>query len=79
MLQQDLLNINQVICIRNTYDDDDLVEGLTINKIYNVQKHHEALEVIYIINDLGNNEGYYMEDFFITMDEWRELQLNKLL
>lgn len=79
MLQQDLQNINQVICIRNTYDDDELVEGLTINKIYNVQKHHVALEVIYIINDLGNNEGYYMEDFFITIDKWREQQLNKLL
>ena len=79
MLQQDQLNINQVICISNTYEDGDIIEGLTINKLYNVQKRHEALDVIYIINDLGNNEGYYMIDFFITMDEWREQQLNKIL
>ena len=79
MLQQDQLNINQVCCISNTYDDGDIIEGLTKHKIYNVQKHHEALDVIYIINDLGKYEGYYIEDFFITMDEWREQQLNKIL
>jgi hypothetical protein len=72
--------MNKIVCISNTYEDGDIIEGLTIHKVYNVEKWDKALtDVVYIINDLGNNEGYYMSDFFITIDRWREQQLNKLL
>jgi len=72
--------MNQIVCITNTYEDGDIIEGLTIHKVYNVEKWDKTLtDVVYIINDLGNNEGYYMSDFFITIDRWREQQLNKLL
>ena len=66
--------------ITNTYEDGDIIEGLTINKVYNIEKWDKALtDVVYIINDLGNLEGYFMSDFFITIDRWREQQLNKIL
>ena len=70
----------KIICITNTYDDGDIIEGLTINKVYNVERLDNALlDVVYIINDLGSLEGYYMSDFFITIERWREQQLNKIL
>ena len=70
----------QVVCHNNKYTDGDIIEGLTINKVYNIEKWDKALtEVVYIINDLGNLEGYYMSDFFITIDKWREQQINKLI
>lgn len=74
--------MNQIVCITNTYDDGDIIEGLTINKVYKVERYDNysiSNDVVYIINDLGNNEGYYMSDFFITIDRWREQQINKIL
>lgn len=72
--------INQIICVNNTYTDNHIVEGLTLHKVYNVKKFDNNLnDVVYIINDLDNYEGYYMDDFFITIDNWREQQLKKLI
>jgi len=72
--------MGKILCITNTYEDGDIIEGLTINKVYNIEKWDKALtDVVYIINDLGNLEGYFMSDFFITIDKWREQQLNKIL
>ena len=74
--------MNQIVCISNTYDDGDIIEGLTINKVYKVERYDNSsisIDVVYIINDLGNNEGYYMSDFFITIDRWREQQINKII
>ncbi len=72
--------MGKIVCITNTYEDGDIIEGLTINKVYNIEKWDKALtDVVYIINDLGNLEGYFMSDFFITIDKWREQQLNKIL
>lgn len=72
--------MRKIVCITNTYEDGDIIEGLTINKVYNIEKWDKALtDVVYIINDLGNLEGYFMSDFFITIDKWREQQLNKIL
>ena len=69
-----------IVCINNTYEDGDIIEGLTINKVYNIEKWDKSLtDAVYIINDLGNLEGYFMSDFFITIDRWREQQLNKIL
>ena len=69
-----------IVCINNTYEDGDIIEGLTINKVYNIEKWDKSLtDAVYIINDLGNLEGYFMSDFFITIDKWREKQLNKIL
>ncbi len=72
----------KIVCITNTYDDGDIIEGLTINKVYNVESYDNSsisIDVVYIINDLGSLEGYYMSDFFITIERWREQQLNKIL
>jgi|JI10StandDraft_1071094.scaffolds.fasta_scaffold1604447_1 hypothetical protein len=72
--------MGKIVCITNTYEDGDIIEGLTINKVYNIEKRDKALtDVVYIINDLDNYEGYYMDDFFITIDNWREQQLKKLI
>lgn len=70
-----------IVCINNTYEDGHIIEGLTINKVYNIYiKRDKTLsDAVYIINDLGNLEGYFMSDFFITIDKWREQQLNKIL
>lgn len=72
--------MGKIVCVTNTYEDGDIIEGLTINKVYNIEKRDKALsDVVYIINDLCNLEGYFMDDFFITIDKWREQQLNKIL
>ena len=72
--------MEKIVCVNNTYEDGDIIEGLTINKVYNIEKRDKALsDAVYIINDLGNLEGYFMSDFFITIDRWREQQLNKLI
>jgi hypothetical protein len=69
-----------IVCINNTYEDGDIIEGLTINKVYNIERCDSfIIDVVFIINDFGNLEGYYMLDFFITIDKWREQQLNKIL
>ncbi len=74
------LNTNMIVCINNTYEDGDIIEGLTINKVYNIERCDSfIIDVVFIINDFGNLEGYYMLDFFITIDKWREQQLNKIL
>ena len=51
----------KIVCITNTYDDGDIIEGLTINKVYNVESYDNSsisIDVVYIINDLGSLEGY---------------------
>jgi len=58
----------------------DSVETIQDSKGYVKQLRDKALtDVVYIINDLDNYEGYYMDDFFITIDNWREQQLKKLI
>jgi hypothetical protein len=83
--------MNQIVCVntiidpigsdgKRLWEGNQFVEGLTINKVYKVEKWDKTLtDAVYIINDLGNLEGYFMSDFFITIDKWREQQLNKIL
>lgn len=65
----------QLICIKNTFG------SFTLNKIYEL--HEEKMEkngndMKYIIADDG---VYWLYDYknFVTIEEWRELQINKII
>ena len=52
------------------------VERLTIGKIYTVQEFE--IENPSVINDIGFTI-YYDRIRFITLEEWREKQINKII
>jgi hypothetical protein len=72
----------KVICIDNTFDitrpDLGLRDSnyLTIGKIYDVAER--GLHTYRIINDSGTSLIYDI-NMFITLDEYRQRQLNKIL
>jgi hypothetical protein len=61
-------------------------DELTYGKVYDILPNRVGFDsrlVIdsnnwWIINDKGQ-EQYYFKFMFVTLEEWRELQLNKLL
>ncbi len=75
-----------VVCINSSKQDsyqtniiDSFIEShesLTIGKQYRVE--YNGLYYISIINDNGINSPYNLKRF-VTIDEWREKQLNKLI
>jgi len=78
----------KVVCIDNSVDmipDDEernrlkyyYSERLTIGKIYLVIKNIDP-SGYKLVDDLGNSK-YYLKDRFITIDEHREQQLNKII
>lgn len=69
----------RVVCISNSR----LVKSLTIGRIFDVHVYrynrwlsadHRPLHKYYTFN-----ENLYSSDDFITMDEWRNKQLNQLI
>lgn len=77
----------QVVCHNNKYNDDDTVEGLTLNKVYygvfNYVYYgvfnYAFIDVVQIIDDNGETRHFIFNDFFISIDQWREQQINKLI
>ena len=76
----------KVVCIDNSVDmipDDEernrlnyyYSERLTIGKIYLVIKNPSGYK---LVDDLDNTK-YYLKDRFISLDEHREQQLNKII
>ena len=69
----------KVICINNKYDSGEIIDGITLGKIY-IMSPHEGYNLRQFIDDNGNIRLWLddMDLFFIPIDEWREKQLNKL-
>lgn len=69
----------QVICHNNKYIDGDTVEGLTLNKVYYGVFNYLRINEIQIIDDNGATRLFVLNDFFISIDQWRDKQIDKLL
>ena len=80
----------KVVCIKDTWDDGKRVDGITLGKIYDIKRSIRSfdwhghvdpsgLNTILITQDDGNKHWYTSPDrFFLSLDEWRENQLDKL-
>ena len=71
----------QVVCHNNKYSDGDTVEGLTINKVYYgiFNRRVFGYDEIEIVDDNGKTRFFVLKDFFISLDQWRDKQIDKLL
>jgi len=78
---------DMVICIDNTskgmINETINPVALTINKAYKVLNDPEPykdkeMQIVYIINDEGQKASYRAERF-VTLQEWRQKQLERLL
>ena len=69
----------KMVCINNIYHETEL----TIGKIYDFQKMTDGDDSVYLItNDLGEAWSFTNiadRSRWITIEEWRERQLNKIL
>jgi hypothetical protein len=68
----------KVICITNKTLSGKKVSGLTIGKIYDVITLHSGNMWLVKILDDNNQELWYNDEVVISLDKWRESQLNKL-
>jgi len=68
----------KVICISITTLSGRIVKGLTLGKIYDVITISEGNMWLVKIVDDNSQELWYNDEVLITLDEWRERQLNKL-
>ena len=62
------------VCIKN-YDE--VNSRTTIGKVYEILKDHDSGDG-YFVADNGD-ELWYFSDHFITLEQWREQQINTLL
>ena len=68
-------NIKQWVCIDNRGNDEELV----INKVYvEIESGYVDPFCIVIKNEYGMVSEYYQPLRFVTIDEWREIQLKKI-
>jgi hypothetical protein len=68
----------KMVCINNKYDSGEIIGEVTLGKIYIMSPHQSGLPQF--TDDRGNMR-LWLDDvdlFFMPIDEWRELQLNKL-
>lgn len=73
----------KLICNRDYKGYNVIGDELTYGKVYDISPRENSGLVIdeinwWIINDKGQ-EQYYFKFMFVTLEEWREIQLNKLV
>jgi hypothetical protein len=71
----------KVVCINDKWSDGQKVDGITLGKIYDVKKQLELpnYKGIQIYQDDGSLHWYSSpKEFFITLDEFRLNQLDRL-
>lgn len=70
----------KVVCVTNkviSYDGRiDEYSDITSEKIYEVLDETE--DFFWIKNDTGS-ESWYLKDMFVSLEEWREKQINSVL
>ena len=67
----------KMVCINNKFDSGEIIGEVTLGKIYIMSPGYNLRQ---FIDDRGNTH-LWLDDidlFFMPIDEWRELQLNKL-
>jgi hypothetical protein len=78
----------KVVCINNVELDRDSYGKprhkklpLTIGKVYDVRDSYGVDYVTFYIIEKDNNDetNTYAVNFFVTLDVWREMQLNRIL
>ena len=68
-------NIKQWVCIDNRGKDEELV----MNKVYvEIESGYADPFCIVIKNEYGMVSEYYQPLRFISIDEWRDIQLKKI-
>ena len=68
-------NIKQWVCIDNRGKDEELV----MNKVYvEIESGYTDPFCIVIKNEYGMVSEYYQPFRFISIDEWRDIQLKKI-
>ena len=68
-------NIKQWVCIDNRGNDEELV----MNKVYvEIEYGYTDPFCIVIKNEYGMVSEYYQPLRFISIDEWRDIQLKKI-
>jgi hypothetical protein len=71
----------KIVCITNT-DGHGNIDAmyLTIGKCYEtINVLADSYQYYYIIDDSGNEEGGYYRERFVTLDLYREMQIDKLI
>ena len=76
----------KLVCNRDYKNWEGISDELTYGKVYDILPNRVGFDsrlVIdscnwWIINDKGQ-EQYYFKFMFVTLEEWRDKQLNKLL
>ena len=63
----------KMICIKNS---DEVNSRTTIGKVYEILIDHDS-EYEYFVADNGD-ELWYQSNYFISVEQWRENQLNKI-
>jgi len=68
----------KVVCVRN-FKSQGLQYELTFGKIYNAIESKFLLDDwTLVVNDKGNTE-LYSKEVFITLEEWRNNKINKII
>jgi hypothetical protein len=66
-----------IICDNKSVNDNYTTDGLTIGKKYKIYAIITFSDSLLIFNDFGNRY-HYSKNNFITFDEYREEQINKI-
>lgn len=66
-----------IICDNKSINDNYTTDGLTIGKKYKIYAIITFSDSLLIFNDFGNRY-HYSKNNFITFDEYREEQINKI-
>lgn len=66
-----------IICDNKSVNDNYTTDGLTIGKKYKIYAIITFSDSLFIFNDFGNRY-HYSKNNFITFDEYREEQINKI-
>lgn len=77
--------MQQIICINNIafndqYPNGTKIGGLTLQKTYTIENSEkiDGDTVVWITNDDNQYFAYFLRDF-MYIEEWRELQINKII
>ncbi len=72
----------KVICIKNKYKTDSgeiRTFNITVGKIYNVLCCENCLGRYFVIVDDDGNKKYLSERYVITLEEYRNKQIDKII
>jgi hypothetical protein len=63
----------KMICIKNS---DEVNSRTTIGKVYEILIDHDSEDEFFVADN--GDELWYQSNYFISVEQWRENQLNKI-